>query len=133
MQAASVAGESATVGEGGCAITKGAAGLYAAGAAPVSAQAEEQTLDRDRMTQFVRAHMAINDARDEFHGKVGRIHEEQGRERARQEMEAQVTAILEENEMTRERYDEITMIISLNGEMRTLFEEVVKELEETGS
>ncbi len=35
VQAASTAGQSATVNEGGCAIAKGAAGLYAAGAAPV--------------------------------------------------------------------------------------------------
>ena len=34
VQAASIAGESATVAAGGCAIAKGAAGLYAAGAPP---------------------------------------------------------------------------------------------------
>ncbi len=85
------------------------------------------------MMQFARAHLAINDARDEFHGKVGRIHEEQGRERARQEMEVQVAEILETAEMTRERYDEITMLISLDGELRALFEQVLEEIAEEGT
>ena len=105
------------------------AGLVA-GATPAFAQAQEQDLDRERMTHFVCAHVAINEARDEFHGKVARVHDAEGRARAREEVEEAIEAILEEHEMTRERYDEVTLLISLDGDLRTMFDEIVAEVEE---
>jgi len=100
--------------------------------APASAQATEE-LDRERMTQFARAHVAINAARDEFHGKVARVHDEEGRRRAREEVEAQIAEVLEAQEMTKEQYDDITLRISLDGELRTMFDEILAELAaETG-
>ena len=106
--------------------------VVAAAVVPVAAQTQEAPPDRERLTQFARAHIAINDARDEFHGKVARMHEEQGRERARQEMEAQVEEILGATAMTREEYDEIILIISLDGESRSMFDEILAELAEEG-
>ena len=100
--------------------------------APASAQAPQE-LDRARMTQFARAHVAINDARDEFHGKVARVHDEEGRRRAREEVEAQIDEVLEAQELTHEQYDDITLRISLDGELRTMFDEILAELAaETG-
>jgi hypothetical protein len=61
------------------------------------------------------------------------VHEEQGRERARQEMEVQVGEILSATAMTREEYDEIILIISLDGESRAMFDEILAELAEEGS
>lgn len=101
--------------------------------APVDAQSLAQELDRERMVQFTRAHLAVNDARDEFHGAVARVHDEEGRIRAREEVEAAIAAILEEAEMTREEFDEITLMISLDGDLRTMFEEIMVELEEEGT
>ena len=43
---------------------------------PTAAQGQDIELDRDRITQFAKAHMCLNDVRDEFHGKVGRVHDE---------------------------------------------------------
>jgi len=106
-----------------------------AGVAPVAAQdsTEARTeLTRERMTQFAQAHLAINEARDAFHGAVARVHDEEGRIRAREEVEAKIETILEEQEMTREEYDEITLRISLDGELRAMFEEILKELTEPG-
>lgn len=100
--------------------------------APAVAQADDVPLDRQHITQYARTHIALNKARDEFHGKVGRIHDEQGRERARQEMEAEVVAALEANGMTRDEYDRITLVISLDGEARALFDEVLAELQAGG-
>jgi hypothetical protein len=111
--------------------------LLAAFAAPATAQATAETapvsVDRERMTQYVRAHRVLNDARDEFHGKVGRLHDEQGRERARIEMEEQIAAGLEAHDLTRAEYDELTVLISLDGDTRTLFDEVMLELAEEGA
>ena len=95
----------------------------------ISAQDLEIAMDRDRMTEFALAHVAANDARDEFHGAVARVHDPEGRLRAREEVEEAITTILEEVGMTREDYDQITLLISLDGELRTMFEEVMAELE----
>ncbi|MDC0159999.1 DUF4168 domain-containing protein [Gemmatimonadales bacterium] len=95
----------------------------------ISAQDLEIAMDRDRMTEFALAHVAVNDARDEFHGAVARVHDPEGRLRAREEVEEAITTILEEVGMTREDYDQITLLISLDGELRTMFEEVMAELE----
>ena len=100
-------------------------------AQPVAGQ--EAELDRDRLTQYALAHNAMNDARDEFHGKVARVHDEEGRLRAREEMEAQVTSILSEQSMTRKQYDAITLRISLDGEIRLMFEEILVALAEEGA
>ena len=96
---------------------------------PISAQDLEIAMDRDQMTEFALAHIAVNDARDEFHGAVARVHDPEGRLRAREEVEEAITAILEEAGMTREEYDQITLLISLDGELRTMFEEVMAELD----
>ena len=104
-----------------------------ASANPLAAQDLDIEVDRERMVQFTRAHIAINDARDEFHGAVARVHDPEGRIRAREEVEATIETILEEAEMTREEYDQITLLISLDGELRTMFEEVMVELEEEGT
>ena len=98
--------------------------------ASISAQDREIAMDRDRMTEFALAHIAVNDARDEFHGAVARVHDPEGRLRAREEVEEAIETILEEAGMTREEYDQITLLISLDGELRTMFEEVMAELEE---
>lgn len=107
--------------------------VVAAAMVPAATQAQEAPPDREQLTQFAKAHIAINTARDEFHGKVARMHEEQGRERARQEMEAQVGEILTTAAMTQEEYDEIILIISLDGETRAMFDEILAELAEEGS
>jgi len=110
--------------------------VFAGAGAPAQlrAQAEEpEELSRARMTEYTRAHMAINTARDEFHGKLARVHDEEGRLRAREEVEARIESILEEQEMMREEYDEITLRISLDADMRALFDEIMEELENEGT
>jgi hypothetical protein len=102
---------------------------------PVQAQTEGEgvDLDRESLTQYAIAHGAINDARDEFHGKVARVHDAEGRLRAREEVEAAIVTILEGQEMTREEYDEVILLISLDGDFRVMFDEIMLELEELGT
>ena len=102
---------------------------------PVQAQTEGEGLDLDResLTQYAIAHGAINDARDEFHGQLARVHDAEGRLRAREEVEAAIVTILEGQEMTREEYDEVTLLISLDGDFRVMFDEIMLELEELGT
>ena len=104
-------------------------------AAPVQAQTEGEgfDLDRESLTQYAIAHGAINDARDEFHGQLARVHDAEGRLRAREEVEAAIVTILEGQEMTREEYDAVTLLISLDGDFRMMFDEIMLELEELGA
>lgn len=104
--------------------------LLAAGVFPGSVRAQDaEPLDHERLTQFARAHLAINDARDEFHGQMARVHDEEGRLRAREEADARIEEVLEEQEMTREEYDAFILRISIDGELRTAFEEIVASIE----
>lgn len=96
--------------------------------ASLSGQQEPLDLGTERLTAFARAHIAINDARDEFHGQIGRIHEEQGRLRARQQLQETIAEILAEEEMSQEEYDQFILIISLDAETRAAFEEILAEL-----
>ncbi|MDA0329211.1 MAG: hypothetical protein O2958_09410 [Gemmatimonadetes bacterium] len=100
---------------------------------PSTVQAQEAELDRERLTQFAKAHVGLTTARDDFHGKVGRVHDEDGRRRAREELVAQVAKVLAEQEMTQEEYDEITLTISLNGEVRAMFDEILATLATQGT
>jgi len=99
--------------------------------APVAAQTDEP-ITREQLKEFARAHLAINDVRDEFHGEVARVHDEEGRIRAREQVEEKISAVLEEHELTRARFDDITLRISLDGELRAMFDEVLAELAEEG-
>ena len=106
----------------------------AASAAPAAAQdVASDSVSREELTRFARAHMAIADVRDEFHGAVARVHDEEGRLRAREQVEERIAGVLEEHEMTREEFDAYTLRISLDGELRALFEEILVELEEEGT
>lgn len=100
---------------------------------PAFAQAAEATTDevtREQMRHFAEAHVAINEIRDEFHGEVARVHDAEGRQRAREQVEERIAAVLEEHEMTRERFDELTLMISLDGDLRMMFDEILAELAE---
>ena len=106
--------------------------VVAATPSGASAQAGEE-ITRERMIDFTRAHLAMNDARDEFHGEVARVHDAEGRLRARQAVEARITEILSEHGLTREEFDHITLLISLDGELRAVFDELLVELAEEGA
>jgi hypothetical protein len=109
--------------------------------APANAQDVEATAaeeahevpDSARLAQFARAHLQINDARDEFHGQIARVHDEEGRLRAREEVDARIAEILEGQEMTQEEYDDFILLISLDGALRSQFDSIVAALAEQPS
>lgn len=98
----------------------------------VAAQEAPVAPDRARLVEYTRAHRAISDARDDFHGQVARVHDAEGRLRAREEVESAIDTILETYEMTREEYDGITLLISIDGSLRGMFDEIMTELDEEG-
>lgn len=94
-----------------------------------TAQRASPQIAHERLMQFARAHLAINEARDDFHSEVARVHDAEGRQRAREVVDARIASILEEQEMSREEYDDVILLISLDEPLRTRFEEALAEIE----
>jgi hypothetical protein len=93
-----------------------------------SGAAQSQLLQRDELTRYARAHLAMGVARDEFHRRIAGIHDDLGLARAREEMNIRIAQILEENAMTSERYGEITLLISQDEAIRATFDEISAQL-----
>ncbi len=100
---------------------------------PLVGQTQElPQVTTERMTVFVKAHIAISEQRDDFHAELGRTHELQERERIRARFQERIQEILAEHEMSQLEYDEITLVISINEEQRLIFERILEELSSGG-
>ena len=104
--------------------------LLIVAANPLSLVAQQQapTVDRPKLMVFARAHIAKNEARDEFHAEMGSTHEEQARARARAAFEEKVVSIFSEHELAQDDYERIVLIVSLDATVRELLEEIMAEL-----
>ena len=103
------------------------AGLLSAQQAP-PAELTEQAL-----STFTEAHIALDAARDGFHRELGGTHDLQERARLRAELAERVAAILAEHEISREEYDRITTLISVDQALRERFEALVATLTAGGA
>ena len=104
--------------------------LGAASPDPLSGQ--QDALGTERLTAFAKAHVAMNEVRDEFHRQIGEIHEEQGRERARAELDVKIARTLLEHEFTPQEYDQIFLLLS-DGETRAAFDQILAQLTEAAA
>jgi predicted DNA-binding protein YlxM (UPF0122 family) len=101
-------------------------------AAQVEAQAEQTaesaTLTDERLTQYATLHLAISEARDEFQASKASVHDREARERLREEMDERLHGLYEEHGMTKEEYDAITFMVSIDNDVRTRLEEIITTL-----
>jgi predicted DNA-binding protein YlxM (UPF0122 family) len=104
-------------------------------AAQVEAQAEQTaesaTLTDERLTQYATLHLAISEARDEFQASKASVHDREARERLREEMDERLHGLYEEHGMTKEEYDAITFMVSIDNDVRTRLEEIIATLTAT--
>jgi len=103
--------------------------LLASSWSPTAVAAQDMQVDSARMTRFVQAYIAVGAARDEFQGEVARIHDEEGRLRAREKVEAAIDAALADHDLTHDEYDQITLSISIDGDLRARFDSTLAELQ----
>jgi hypothetical protein len=96
-----------------------------------SAHAQTDPLDREELTRYARAYVALDAARQAFHERIARIHDDAGLARARAELDGELAQIYTEHAITSERYGEVTLLISQNAAVRADFEEVVSQLRAT--
>lgn len=104
-------------------------------AAEVQAQAEQTaestSLTDERLTQYATLHLAINEARDEFQASKAAVHDYEARERLREEMDERLHGLYEEHGMTKEEYDGITFMVSIDNDVRSRLEEIIATLNAT--
>jgi len=93
-----------------------------------SAQAQTAPLDREELTRYARAYVALDAARQAFHERIARIHDDAGLTRARAELDVELARIHTEHAITPERYGEVTLLISQDAAVRGVFEEIVSQL-----
>ena len=103
--------------------------IFCAHVAPLSAQTQEiPEISTERMRIFVQAHIEITELRDDFHAEIARTHEPQERDRMRTNFQEGSAEILADKEMAQVEYDEITLVISIDEEQRSVFEQLLEEL-----
>ena len=103
--------------------------VFCAYVPPLSAQGQEiPEVSTERMTIFVQAHLAITELRDDFHAEIARTHEPQERDRMRANFQEGSAEILADKQMGQVEYDEITLVISIDEEQRSIFEQLLEEL-----
>ena len=103
--------------------------VFCAYVPPLSAQGQEiPEVSTERMTIFVQAHIAITELRDDFHAEIARTHEPQERDRMRANFQEGSAEILADKQMGQVEYDEITLVISIDEEQSSIFEQLLEEL-----
>ena len=81
--------------------------------------------DRDRLEVFARAFSEIDDVRDRGHTELARVHDPQGRERVREEIDREVEEALESHGISMQEYEEMTFLISTHSEWQETFRELL--------
>ncbi len=93
-----------------------------------SQDVQQPPLDREQLTRYARAHLALDSARAEFHATIAHIHDDIGLARAREDLDVRVAAIYSANTITSEQYGVITLVISQNEQVRAVFEDISRQL-----
>jgi hypothetical protein len=101
--------------------------LLVAGAS-TDGRSQDLPLDREQLTRYARAYLALDAARDEYYAKIARIHDDVGLARAREELDGRVAQIYAETAITSEQYGVITLLVSQNEQVRAVFEEITRQL-----
>ena len=93
--------------------------------------ADTATLKDERLTLYANLHRAINQARDEFQAGKARVHDAEARERIRHEMDERLSGLYEEHGMSKDEYDGITFVVSIDNDVRTRLEAILISLNAT--
>jgi len=107
------------------------AAVAAAISAPSSVQAQDAPpeITEETLALFAKVHHEITIIRDEYHGRLARIHDTQGRQEVRNELDAKIAEIHESEGMSAEDYDRITLVVSLDAALRERFETLLAALD----
>ena len=105
--------------------------LFTVGPAALQGQQEEAPVEGvsdDRLALFVRVHIDVVEAREEFNQAIAVTHDDPGKQELREEMDQRLTEIYESHGMSQEEYQLFTLEISLDQERREEFERLLEEM-----
>lgn len=94
-----------------------------------TAEVDAREVTDEEFESFVRAHLAIEEVRDQLHEDIARWHEDHRREEVRAEADARIEAVFERFEMTPESFQELTRLVSINEEWRQNFQETLARID----
>jgi hypothetical protein len=105
------------------------ASSLAVGPPALEAQEEADTeLADERLLLFVRVHIDVVEAREEFNQAIAVTHDDPGKEELRTEMDQRLAEIYESHGMTQEEYELVTLEISRDQARREEFERLLEEM-----
>ena len=99
-------------------------------AAPAAAAAAP--LD-PKLVEFAKLHATMNTARDEFFAKIGRTHDDEGKQTLREEFNKHITEILTSHGTTQADYQRMIFVISSDPVQREQFERALKQVMESAA
>ncbi len=107
------------------------ASLFVLGPSTLQSQQEDasaaETSD-DRFALFVRVHIEVVEAREEFNQAIAVVHDDPGKEELRLEMDRRLVEIYDGHGMSQEEYQRFTLEVSLDQARREEFERLMEEL-----
>ena len=110
------------------------ASLLAAAPSALQCQQEAETeteMTDERLVLFVRVHLEVVEAREEFNQAIAVTHDDPGKAELRSEMDQRLTEIYESHGMTQEEYELVTLEISRDQARREEFERLVAKISGT--
>ena len=100
--------------------------------AAAPAAAPQQAID-PKLVEFAKLHATMNTARDEFFAKIGRTHDDEGKNALREEFNKHVTEILAKAGTTQAEYQRMIFVISSDPAQRDQFERALKQVTEAAA
>jgi uncharacterized protein YggE len=89
--------------------------------------------DREELVTFTEAYVEIGEVRAEMSAELEAAESAEEADALQQEANERMMAVLDEKDMTVERYGAITNILNTNEELRAQFEEIYQEIVNGGT
>jgi hypothetical protein len=99
-------------------------------AAQSAAQQADTAIGETQIAAYAKAYAAIASERDKAHAEFAlpRNKTDQIQRDLRERLQKQIEQILKANELTQERFERITYVLSIDGERRRIFEQSLARL-----
>lgn len=92
------------------------------------APAAQETPDREELVTFTEAFVEIAEVREEIVPQIGQAESQEDAAALQAEANEKMLEVLEENEMSPERYNAITQQLNADEELRNEFEAILEEI-----
>jgi hypothetical protein len=106
--------------------------LALAAAAPVSAQQQQEppAIDREVLTTFAKAYVAIAQVRDQIQAELAKTSNKtpEAQKQLRDRLREQIEHVLHAHELTEEEFQRRTYLISADNDQRKTFDEIIAQL-----